>query len=367
MKEIGTAKVLVTNRADNLDQWPNQATSYLHIRIQGETQLRSKVPGCPQQIPSAFWTSRFYTYFVRQKHVPGTIEESHTSLFKIIVPLEEKHIWEVKAKQAKAQHKLQFPNYRFRPVHNKNKNKEALAQKGDMKKMPVNNDDERRARSMEKEQMREQGDFELEDLTMSMPMAMPAPMQIPVQSNPQLAYPIANHAFAYPRRPSSVPLPNEWFATHAPINNNALSPFATFLSRPDSPLNSRYTQANNAFEQFTNNTPSFPQYTPANAEFPTTLFAPTPQAAQMQFSGFFNPQMQITRRSSLGHRRASSAEPLLMGRHSWLFDMPPPGLGGSDDSTQLPLPSFSSFDLAATMGNDSTGLIERDPSPLPEA
>ncbi|KAF4611806.1 hypothetical protein D9613_004611 [Agrocybe pediades] len=368
--------------------------------------------------PNAFML--FRADFVRQKHVPGTIETSHTSLSKIIgaypplhhfllhtyllalpgtcwkqLPLEEKHIWEVKAKQAKAQHKLQFPDYRFRPVHNKNKNKEAQDQKRDMKKVPVNNDDERRceevaqlllegkkgedlakairaldrARSMEKEQLREQGDFELEDLTMPMSMTMPAPMQIPIQSNPQLPYPIANHAFAYPRRPSSVPLPNEWFATHAPINNIALPPFATFLSRPDSPVHSisRYTQANSAFEQFTNNTSSFPQYTPTNAEFPTTLFAPTPQAAQTQFSAFFNPQMQITPRSSLGHRRASSAQPLLMGRHSWLFDMPPPGLGGSNDTTHLPLPNFSSFDLAATMGNnDAAGLMERAPSPLPE-
>ncbi|KAF4612325.1 hypothetical protein D9613_004622 [Agrocybe pediades] len=336
--------------------------------------------------PNAFML--FRADFVRQKHVPGTIETSHTSLSKIIgtcwkqLPLEEKHIWEVKAKQAKAQHKNQFPDYRFRPVHNKNKNKEALDQKRDMKKMLVNNDDERmceeakairdmdRARSMEKEQMREQGDFELEDLTMPMSMPMPAPMQIPFQSNPQIPYPIANHAFAYPRRPSSVPLPSEWFATNTSMNNIALPSFATFLSRPDSLVCSisRYTQANSAFEQFTNNnTSSFPQYTPANAEFPTTLFAPTPQAAQTQFSAFFNPQMQITPRSSLGHRRASSAQPLLMGRHSWLFDMPPPGLGGSDDTTQLPLPNFSSFDLAATMGNNNaTGLMERDPSPLPE-
>ncbi|KAF9548097.1 hypothetical protein CPC08DRAFT_755392 [Agrocybe pediades] len=101
--------------------------------------------------------------------------------------------------------------YRFRPVHNKNKNKEALDQKCDMKKMPVNNDDERRceevaqlllegkkgedlakairdldrARSMEKEQLREQGDFEQEDLAMPMSMNMPAPMQTPISSNPQ--------------------------------------------------------------------------------------------------------------------------------------------------------------------------------------
>ena len=40
------------------------------------------------------------------------------------LPLEEKRIWEIKAKQEKANHKAQFPDYRFRPVHNKNKTKD---------------------------------------------------------------------------------------------------------------------------------------------------------------------------------------------------------------------------------------------------
>jgi hypothetical protein len=39
------------------------------------------------------------------------------------LPLEEKRVWEVKAKHAKAEHKLIYPEYRFRPVHNKNKEK----------------------------------------------------------------------------------------------------------------------------------------------------------------------------------------------------------------------------------------------------
>jgi hypothetical protein len=37
--------------------------------------------------------------------------------------LEEKRVWEVKAKHAKAEHKQIYPEYRFRPVHNKNKEK----------------------------------------------------------------------------------------------------------------------------------------------------------------------------------------------------------------------------------------------------
>ncbi|CAA7261223.1 unnamed protein product [Cyclocybe aegerita] len=81
--------------------------------------------------PNAFML--FRADFVRQKHVPGSIETNHGSLSKIIgncwrqLPLEEKRVWEVKAKQEKANHKAMFPNYRFRPVHNKNKNKDGSA------------------------------------------------------------------------------------------------------------------------------------------------------------------------------------------------------------------------------------------------
>ncbi|KAJ7024496.1 hypothetical protein C8F04DRAFT_1301977 [Mycena alexandri] len=73
--------------------------------------------------PNAFML--FRADFVRQKHVPGSIETNHGSLSKIIgncwraLPLAEKHIWETKAKHAKAEHKLKYPDYKFRPVHNK--------------------------------------------------------------------------------------------------------------------------------------------------------------------------------------------------------------------------------------------------------
>ncbi|KAH9921250.1 uncharacterized protein BXZ73DRAFT_91853 [Epithele typhae] len=75
--------------------------------------------------PNAFML--FRANFVRQKHVPGSIETNHASLSKIIgncwraLPLEEKRIWEIEAKKAKIAHRERYPNYRFRPVHNKNK------------------------------------------------------------------------------------------------------------------------------------------------------------------------------------------------------------------------------------------------------
>ncbi|KAH9930182.1 hypothetical protein B0H21DRAFT_761696 [Amylocystis lapponica] len=71
----------------------------------------------------------FRADFVHQKHVPGSIETSHGSLSKIIgncwhaLPLEQKKVWEDMAKRAKAEHREMYPDYRFKPVHNKNKPK----------------------------------------------------------------------------------------------------------------------------------------------------------------------------------------------------------------------------------------------------
>ncbi|KAJ7905692.1 hypothetical protein B0H14DRAFT_2327415, partial [Mycena olivaceomarginata] len=72
--------------------------------------------------PNAFML--FRANFVRQKHVPGSIETNHGSFNKILgncwraLPLPEKHIWDIKAKHARAEHKLKHPDYKFRPVHN---------------------------------------------------------------------------------------------------------------------------------------------------------------------------------------------------------------------------------------------------------
>jgi hypothetical protein len=42
------------------------------------------------------------------------------------LPLEEKRCWEQRAKEEKQQHKVRHPDYRFRPVQNRNKNKDPL-------------------------------------------------------------------------------------------------------------------------------------------------------------------------------------------------------------------------------------------------
>ncbi|KAJ7886609.1 hypothetical protein B0H14DRAFT_2338180 [Mycena olivaceomarginata] len=76
--------------------------------------------------PNAFML--FRADFVHQQHVPLSIETNRGSLSKIIgrhnaaagarSPHSEKHIWETKAKQAKAEHRLKYP-YRFHQVNNK--------------------------------------------------------------------------------------------------------------------------------------------------------------------------------------------------------------------------------------------------------
>lgn len=148
--------------------------------------------------PNAFML--FRADFVRQKHVPGSIETNHGSLSKIIgncwraLPLEEKRIWEIKAKQEKEAHSKKYPGYRFRPVHNKNKDKKKA------KPAPTFEDEQR---CEEVAQLLLEG-IKGDELAAAIrkldekKMAVPAP-----QPQHQPFYP--------PRRPSSVPLPDSRF------------------------------------------------------------------------------------------------------------------------------------------------------------
>ncbi|KAJ3565165.1 hypothetical protein NP233_g7813 [Leucocoprinus birnbaumii] len=169
--------------------------------------------------PNAFML--FRADFVRQKHVPGSIETNHGSLSKIIgncwraLPLEEKRIWEVKAKHAKAEHKAKYPNYRFRPVHNKNKEK-----KKD-KNLPTP-EDERRCEEVAQLLLEGKKGDELAEAVRNLdrirsqtPVAQPAPLY--------------TH-----RRSSSVPLPHDYYNPYTNIS----IPSAPFFmpSRPASPL-----------------------------------------------------------------------------------------------------------------------------------
>lgn len=129
--------------------------------------------------------------------------------------MEEKRVWEVRAKHAKAEHKAKYPNYRFRPVHNKNKEK-----KKD-KTLPTP-EDERRCEEVaqlllegKKGEQLAEAVRNLDRLRSQTPVAQPAPLY--------------TH-----RRSSSVPLPNDYYNPYA---NISIPPAQFFMpSRPASPL-----------------------------------------------------------------------------------------------------------------------------------
>ena len=181
----------------------------------------------------------FRADFVRQKHVPGSIETNHGSLSKIIgeylpthllaspssplstipgncwraLPLEEKRVWEIRAKKAKEEHAVMYPGYRFRPVHNKDKSKKKT-------KTAVTLEDEERCEAVAQLLLEGKKGDELAAAIRRLdqrttPTAMPAP------------HPVYPH-----RRSSSVPLPD----SHShPIALPAL-PFLQMGSRSGSPV-----------------------------------------------------------------------------------------------------------------------------------
>ncbi|KAG6369510.1 hypothetical protein JVT61DRAFT_14308 [Boletus reticuloceps] len=166
--------------------------------------------------PNAFML--FRADFVRQKHVPGSIETNHGSLSKIIgncwrsLPLEEKRVWEIKAKQEKEAHSKRYPGYRFKPVHNKSKDKKKA-------KATPTPEDEQRCEDVA--QLLLEG-IKGDQLAAAIrrlderKLVLPAPLPF---------YP--------PRRPSSVPLPDSRFH---PIALPSI-PFFAQTSRSASPVN----------------------------------------------------------------------------------------------------------------------------------
>lgn len=126
------------------------------------------------------------------------------------LPLDEKRVWEVKAKHAKAEHKQIYPEYRFRPVHNKNKEKK--------EKSTTTPDDERRCEEVAQLLLEGKKGDEL---------------AAAVRSLDRLRTDSPDVGPSYPhRRSSSVPLPDHRY------NGIALPalPFLT-LSRSGSPSN----------------------------------------------------------------------------------------------------------------------------------
>lgn len=136
------------------------------------------------------------------------------------LPLEEKRVWEVKAKHAKAEHKVQYPDYRFRPVHNKNKDKKKEKPAGAV-------EDERRCEEVAQLLLEGKKGDELAAAVRNLDrMRSETPAS-------QSMYPVFQH-----RRSSSVPLPNDFFAHQ--YSNIAIPsiPFLSTASRPPSPVRS---------------------------------------------------------------------------------------------------------------------------------
>lgn len=75
--------------------------------------------------PNAFIL--FRSSFIKSQHVSTEVETNHSTLSKIIgltwqnLPNEERQIWHAKAKAALDEHKRKFPQYAFKPAHNKGK------------------------------------------------------------------------------------------------------------------------------------------------------------------------------------------------------------------------------------------------------
>ncbi|EKM75303.1 hypothetical protein AGABI1DRAFT_109486 [Agaricus bisporus var. burnettii JB137-S8] len=196
---------------------PSEAPSTGPTRRRAPPGKRRSLGYIPRP-PNAFML--FRADFVRQKHVPGSIETNHGSLSKIIgncwraLPLEEKRVWEVKAKQAKAEHKAKYPNYRFRPVHNKNKDKKK-------DKVQPTMEDERRCEEVAQLLLEGKKGEELADALRRLDSVR---TQTPVMQ-PGLLY-------AH-RRSSSVPLPSDYYS---PYGHVTIPPPPFLATRPPSPI-----------------------------------------------------------------------------------------------------------------------------------
>ncbi|KDR76959.1 hypothetical protein GALMADRAFT_246110 [Galerina marginata CBS 339.88] len=73
--------------------------------------------------PNAFIL--FRSSFIKSRHVSTGVETNHSTLSKIIgltwqsLPHEERQKWHARAKLAQDEHKRKYPQYSFKPVHNK--------------------------------------------------------------------------------------------------------------------------------------------------------------------------------------------------------------------------------------------------------
>ena len=124
--------------------------------------------------------------------------------------LKEKRVWEIKVKHAKAEHKQMYPNYRFRPVHNKSKETKP--------KTLIPAEDERRCENVA--QLRLEG-MKGEELATAVERLDRMRSTTPIN---------------LPRCPSSVPLPNSF-----PIAIPALTFVEPSRPHPQQMIHPRHT------------------------------------------------------------------------------------------------------------------------------
>lgn len=158
-------------------------------------------------------------------------------------------MWELKAKQAKQEHKLKHPDYRFRPVHTKGRKVKAT-------KAAASPDEERRVDEVANLLLEGRRGDELASAVKRYDLSH---QSSPIDA-PHHGYPMAHHHQApmslpppgyfaehrYLRRSSSVPPPSHFAPQQQPqppIMVPSLGPFLMHHSRPESPVHNIARQA----------------------------------------------------------------------------------------------------------------------------
>jgi hypothetical protein len=364
--------------------------------------------------PNAFML--FRADFVKQKHVPNSIETNHSSLSKIIgscwrsLPAEEKVIWEKRARAEKAEHKRKYPEYRFRPVHNKNKNKNAdvpppnkktkadalppslasietlrseregfIAQclldglKGDALKEQVSNWDDLHGWVEGAEGLAMLEARARTPKANALPGSFPATHAMPLSKYPS-------------RRPSSVPLPNDFisFQTGYLQPQQYFSQYAdtTFPHVAESSHGLSMDLAGYSGTNFAQ--PSFSMLPPLNNN---PLRPPSPSPNNFDVGSISRQQRMV-----LGGRRASSAQafinygrpddswpaphsnwPDMQGHWNWQAGYVPTGTSPSSSASSLPLQTeteelpeadTSLFQPGFAFGASTIPIAQPQPSPF---
>ncbi|KAF9531101.1 hypothetical protein CPB83DRAFT_881620 [Crepidotus variabilis] len=112
----------------SVEQLPQDGTFSFEANGFAPRRVSSKQKKSPNHIPrppNAFIL--FRSAFIRSQQVSSGVETNHSTLSKIIgltwqqLSEEERQTWHAKAKIAQEEHKRKYPQYSFRPVHNRAK------------------------------------------------------------------------------------------------------------------------------------------------------------------------------------------------------------------------------------------------------